>query len=334
MVDKKKKNKSQKKKTKAVPAPNNVTANVAKTPRVVARIPRAAPKSHVKKTCSIFNPFCPEAYGARIPDGQARTFTACGRGTFTMSTGASGGLAAAAVCPMATVGFTNASPLTFPATPAGLQEYAGLEAATSLFGTQGDTYRIVSAGFIVRSIQNASNAQGWFTIQTQHDFVPGTSTIAGNFLATDNTTVSNYPGMEISYVFRPINKVLSRQFVAKQGSTTDPATTGWPTAIIYYQGGGASVGVAMVEYFINIEFTFKNASTLAPLLPPPEPVHPPALMALSKVQTDSPSVYKGGVDFVEGKVTEAVDWAIKHPKEAFSMAWTGLDEMMALLPVL
>lgn len=337
MANKKKNNKQKKKKAQvAVPAPANVTGNVNKTPRVVARVPRAAPKSHVKKTCSIFNPFCPEALGARLPDGQSRTFTAQGRGTFTMATGATGGLASCAICPMATVGYTNNSPLTFPSSPAGLTEFAGLDAAGSLFGTQGDTYRVVSAGFILRAIQNASSAQGYFTLQTQHDFTPGTSTIGGNFLAIDNSTTGNYPGMEISYIFKPVNKVVSRQFVAKQSSTADPSTTGWPTAVVFFQGGNtaAAANVAIVEYFINIEFTFKNASTLAPLLPPPEPVHPPALMALSTVQTQSPAVYKGGVDFVEGKVTEAVDWAIKHPKEAFTMAWTGLDEMMALLPVL
>jgi len=297
--------------------------------------PKASSKHRmglVETVCGITDPFCPKAVGARWPDGQGtRTFTASFRGTFTMTTAATGGISVAAMTPSHGFGYTTIGATALPATPTFFSQFSNA-GGSSLYNTYADQVRVVSAGAIVRAIQTASTAQGYFTLQTQQDFTAGTSAIAGDYLALDTTTIANSPGMEISYVFQPTNKVNARLFSAKNNSSNIPASSyGWPALVIYYQGGAAgATNVAIVEYYVHVEFTVGAESSLSSLAPPAHPPAPQIIKAQDKVTAKAAGVIKGGVDAVGSKI---VDWATTSISDTFKgMSWEEeLASVFALL---
>ncbi len=332
----KKKSKRVKKRTPVARAPvgnpANVTQNVNKVPKAIKPPGISLPHQSIKlkeAVCSITNPFCPEAYGAKIPDGNgARTVTAAGRGTFNLTTGATGGFAVG-ILGVGNLSYSTHSPTTMPLTTATGQEinYSGLTGG-SIFATYGDRYRVVSCGFTVRCTQSANNAQGWFLLQTQQSFAYG-GAVNNDFIALDNATLANYPGAEFSYVFKPLNKFTSRQFSVNQASGTDLESMGWPTATIIYQGGatGAAI-VASVEYFCNIEFLLATHSGLAVLAPPPVKAQPAVIKAAENSQIATPTTIKGGTDVVTSVLTKAADLAWRE------MQSTSLEELMGFMSFL
>lgn len=306
--------------------PANVTGNVNAVPKNIrmAPMPLAKRAKTIEAVCEIYDPFCPSAIGARIPDGQQRTMTASGRGTLTMATGATGGLSYAVLLPAAPFGWYLNAPTSFPSTSSTLGGYSNL--SSGLFNSYGHEYRVVSCGFVLRAIQSASTAQGYFTIQTQQDFYPTVAAVSGDFLALDNTTVANYPGMEYTYIFRPTNKVLARQFAGLSNNTTNPGQTGWPAAVVYYQGGATgAANVAIIEYFVNIEWTVNSESPISPIMPPPVPAAPAVLKVLDKAHAELNPVLKGGVDMVGGFIKDFVGDAITE------MQSVSLSDMLAAL---
>lgn len=324
--------KRNKKSREAVGNPGNVTSNVNRVPTVKQipglsmKQPAAANRGTKEAICSITNPFCPEAYGAKIPDGSgARTFPAAGRGTFNLTTGATGG-SACAVVGAGNLCYSTYGPTSFPLTTATGQEvlYSGLD-GSSLFGTNGDRFRIVSAGFTIRCTESANNAQGWFLVKTVQSFAYGNN-VTTSFVALDCATLANYPGAELSYTFKPLSKFIARQFALPGASGSDLEASGWPTAEIVYQGGQGGVNtIATVEYFINIEFLMADHSTLASLAAPPLKNQPSVVKAAEMVQTNTGAVVKGGTDVVTGVINKAVDFAWKE------MQSVSLDELLGLL---
>jgi hypothetical protein len=274
----------------------------------------------------MYDPFCPAAVGAKIPDGQNRTMTATFRGTTTMTTHATSGLAAFAMDLTIPYGNATAAPATFPTTIGAMNAFSN-STGGSLFSTFGSAFRVVSAGFIIRAIQSANTAQGYFTIQSQQTYTPTVTPTQGDFLALDNTTVTNYPGMEHSYIFKPTNKVLARQFLPQWGSATiNASSTGWPAAVVFFQGGATGANnVAIIEYFVNVEFTAAGESSIAPLLPPPVKKDPVALAGVDNLHTNMNPVLKGGVDFVGGMIKDAATTALSD------FQWTDLETMLSLL---
>lgn len=321
----------QKKKGKgASQQPRDVFANVMKLPRNLGALgPKMSTKqskSIIEAICSIFDPFCPEALGARIPDGQPHTFTAQARGTVTLTTGATGGLNAWSFTPAPPYGWSQNNALSFPVTMSAQATLNNLGTG-SLFANYGDKCRIVSAGAILRATQSANAAQGYFTLQTQQGFTPGTSQVQGDFLGFDNTVVANYPGMETTYVFKPINKVLSRQFVTPGVPTSSGDLFGWPTLVIYYQGGvTGATNVAVVEYYMNIEFTVVAESSLATIAPKSQPAHPAVLKALDQVQETANPVLKAGIDAVGMAVSGMAKSAVQQ------VASMTAEELFGFLP--
>lgn len=300
----------------AAGGPRDVTGNVNRTPSNIklSRVAgQATAGNHMEQICSLHDPFCPRAVGAKIPDGQSNTLTTTSRGFINFTTGATGGLAAIVIAPLGPQGYSTLSPTSFPVTSSTTPQFSNMASSpASLFDSYADKVRTVSAGFILRATQSANNAQGFFTIQTQQDFTFGTSAVGGDYLGVDNTTISNYPGMECSYVFRPTNKVLARQLVAATATATPTASVyGWPAAVVYYQGGatGANV-VGIIEYFINTEWTVSSESSIAPLMPPPTVAKPAIIKALDKVQSDGKTVIKGGVEVVGDYVKKQASSAI------------------------
>lgn len=312
--------------------PPNVTGDVNKTPRrigVANPAAKAALSSKAAAVCSITDPFCSVAMGARIPDGQARTFTATGRGQFALSTAASGGVACAALVPLAPYGYATSSITAFPYTVPAWTTYATLGAGT-LFNTYADRVRVVSAGFILRATQSANNAQGQFLIQTHQTLVGdgASSVIANDFNALDNQTVTNYPGMEYSYIFKPVNKVLARQFNSLNGGTAASDNSGWPGAVINYSGGNAvATQIASVEYYINVEFTLKTESALAPLLPALQTSHPSVLKAADDAMAKIPAGMRTGVEGVGKVVEDVAKEVLKGPIGMAEDAFMALSHM-------
>jgi len=307
---------SQKKHKSQARTLTNVTGDVQKVPHNI----KMSRDTHVamgrKQTvCGLTDPFCRHAIGARIPDGTPNTFTASGRGFFTMATGATGGVSLAVMNPCAPYGYLNIQPTTLPYTVSNCTWWQNL-GGPSLFATYADRMRIVSAGFILRAIQNASSAQGMFVIQTQQS-VPfdGSVTVGGDFLGNDNETVSNYPGMEYSYIWRPNNQTLAKQFTSTSTNSSNSELAGWPSAVVYFSGGvtTAAANIAIIEYFINVEFTVKPESGLNPLSGKPTPADPHVVAMREAAHSAMPVSIKGGVADVGKALENVVSEVAKGP---------------------
>jgi hypothetical protein len=314
-------------KARAAGALVNVTGDVNKHPRNI-RLSRPVPNpprmADVEHVCALTDPFCPMALGAKIPDGNARSMTAAGRGVFTMATTSTNTKCAAAIAPCGGFGYYTADGATFPIGSATWTGFSNLLAGT-LFANNAANVRTVTAGFILRAVQTASTAQGFFTIQTQQAFNPSFSTVAGDFIAYDNVTISNYPGMEYSYIFKPINRTLAIQFLAPGSSTSQSNFFGWPTAVIFFQGGNGVAGsIAAVEYFINVEWTVNDESVIAPLMPPPVLSKPNVQKATDRASSTAPSVIKGGVQTVGAAIKEKATEALTD------LATEAFEEMSAM----
>jgi hypothetical protein len=330
-ASKKTKAKPKKQKSTVDKTPKNVTANIMKVPQRMNSKPRPA-KGQVEAICAITDPFCSAAIGARFPDGQtSRTMTSTFRGTFTMTTGATGGVAVAALMAGAPYGYMNVTSATsFPITlPSTFTAWAGSGSGT-LFNTYASLYRVVSCGFVLRAIESANNAQGWFTIQQQGNISPS-ATINGDFLAEINHSVANYPGMQLTYTYAPSNKVVAREFQVLGSNNQSSYQTGFPGAVIYFQGGlaSASQNVAMIEYFVNVEWTVNSESSIAPLLPPPPKQNPTAVKAADVSAPKIAGVRTGGTDVVGDAINGIATWALG---ELASLDWVelGLGAMMLL----
>jgi hypothetical protein len=246
--------------------------------------------------------------------------TAVGRGLVPLTVSASTDVTYFAMTPP--FGFQQQSYTSFPITSTTWTDFAGLD-TNSIYALYADHMRVVSAGFILRATQSANNAQGYFTVQTQQQFVPSTTSIAGDFKALDNQTIANYPGMEISYVFVPTNKTLSRQFASLGTTSSNPNTIGWPAAIILVQGTTAGT-VATVEYYVNVEFTLQAETIMAPLAPPPAPAKVDVIKTLDIAQSKIDPVIKGGVQVVGNLVK-------KHVGDALMESIEGAMEFLGFL---
>jgi len=199
--------------------------------------------------CALSDPFCPPARNRKWPDGAGGT-------TVTMQL--RGHLPVVAVS-----GSNQAYAQFFPAL-----NYQSLVATTYLAGvytlnsaytalvispnTYVGTYRVVTAGIIVRNTLPALTASGYMTVTRFSSTAgPSTSVTAGNEYSAITTTHSVVAGMEVALPFKPLGSA-ARAFTSLGGSPL----TSWDTIAIELTGTGTSSGtVADVEMILNVECT-------------------------------------------------------------------------------
>lgn len=276
---------------------------------------------HHKQTCSILDPFCVHARGAKVLDGiggptiaiplkglvsvvAASTSGRC-RFTFVPSLLYSHGQATGGALP----NWTN--PAAWTAAPY----------TNTLVTTYAKEARIVSFGIMFRSAMTATTAKGNIivTVESQPG-VNDSGLVAAGAIVGESQMKTLAAGTEFSWVSRPLGPSATLMKPMSQFTSTQ-TDFDWTSCVVEVVGGDISDAIPYLtaELFMNIEFTSATThpttgnpglSVLATAPPPPNPV---AMMAARKVQTQAPS-------FIDGMITDVSN-------KLGSMAMTALTDI-------
>lgn len=235
-----------------------------------ASIPRSILKSHVEQVCGLTDPFCKHASGAKYPDdSSSRTLAYSDRGMVTLATDANG-FAGVLWNPT----YSN-FPLAFSSSTldgSGVVTAYSTLASRVLFPSV-DEYRIVSSGFVLRSIAAPLSAAGLVSVRSY-----GTE-------ALDLTTapmLSYGSGEALDVPLRLVNEVavvtphsseMPQAFYRTASDGTTVATwqsPGYDPVSIFVSGAPASTAVLSLEYIVNYELIFSPTTGMS-LLGTPAP---------------------------------------------------------------
>jgi hypothetical protein len=233
--------------------------------------------------CAITDPFCAKAKNAKWPDGmggetmsmQIRTHV-----TFGALTAFTGN-----VCfftPSLPFGALFAGAYT---TSYNMNTTINDTQANSGFNTWAQTYRIVSAGVIVRNLLPALTAQGYVIISrmNQNPAVAGTGFVAGGTYGSDVSTHPITAGMEIPVISQSTG-MASRMFQPLNANTA--FNTGWDFIRIELVGPATGAATVDLEFVYNVEFTLPSAmANLHGFVVPTIPNAPHAITASGKLSS-------------------------------------------------
>jgi len=140
-----------------------------------------------------------------------------------------------------------------------------------------NTYRIVTAGIIVRNVAPALTAQGYIIVTRggsgMFPALSGTKS-EGNVYGTESATHALSAGMEIPIIFRPVGTAARSFRDLGTGSTAQP-DGGFDVISLELVGCPTSGTSIDIEFVYNIKFTLTSANEgLAQLLPVSSPTHP------------------------------------------------------------
>lgn len=301
------------------------------------RKPKHQPNgSAVKALCSLTDPFCEHAYGAKIPDGSTtNSLTSSSRGYFTFTTKDSGGAGyAAAFFNPNNMGYcigsnaaANVGASTSQATPATWTQTSGL----SLMTTSASMVRIVSCGIVVRCNLNTANAQGQFNVIEAPAFLVSTAYDTTDLTYPKVTVMPCYSGSTMTVKLSPSNPTLSDQFLSPQTNTGLSKDCGWPSIFVAYTGGstGTAVVVASVEYFIHFEWVPIATHDVALLASGTPPAQPKMMQARAAVNDKHDNPFEGPPNTVSHAISDtvqAVSKVVDTAEEWWNMAETAWDK--------
>jgi len=255
--------------------------------------------------CSITDPFCGAATGAKYPDSASiRTLAWDAEYYATMSTDATG-RAAMIIGSNPNSGYSTVATWT-GATMAMLTTTAPTQLpGWTTFASAGVNWRVVSMGVELRSIASAMTNQGSLGVAV----IPSNPTIVGlagvdldstNF--AQNTRVSANSGTPlaaISYGDGVVSKTMKENVA---GGVNFAGSHGNDILVAYITGGPASSAAIQARIVIHYELAFANSSVF-------NTIATPSAVENNKVQTGSGFVKKaldqvvvGGVKEVERRV--------------------------------
>lgn len=237
----------------SVPVKAN-TALVISNPRVRSGLNLSSPyqQSAISKICSLTDPFCGHALGARWPDGSANLFPFTVRGHTVMTTMSNGG-----AYTQVNTGF----PYNTLSTSSFAVNYTMAAAFTGPSTGSANTYfaqaRPVLCGLVLRSLLPVSTTQGYLIIrQTPQDTVgPSGVVVPGNCYGAQVWTYPIAPNMEIPLVFNPVQGTGAYDVIDQ--STTTSIPTSWNSFSIEIIGSAASTNVIDIDYFFHYEGAFQ-----------------------------------------------------------------------------
>lgn len=263
---------------------------IVNTPKVVKEPPAKA----VGTVCGITDPFCYHAKGASWPDGTGQAaMPAYVRGHTPLTPTAAGGILsfytpAISYCSLDTVaaGANFTTGTTYGATPGG-----------GVVNTYAQSYRVVSAGIVIRNVAPALTTQGYVIVNRLAEFPNGALAItAGNVYGSDTRTYPMKAGLEIPIIFRPLGSS-SRAFKAINSTNTVKPDADYDIISVELVGGPAS-GVALdIEWFICCEFTLTQVyNNLNQFIPTSAPSHPLFRTVADKVSEEMSAVAVEGME--------------------------------------
>ncbi len=276
---------------------------------------------HIRGVCAITDPFCPAAKGSKWPDGSlGNTITEQIRYTFDVTAGTTG-KQAFIWCPGLCFGLLGtASYAALPSTTATMnatyyliKPNAAGSNSNCMAATYGDTYRVVSAGAIVRTVCSATDCAGTVTLGSCRPVPVSSNYVNGQESFQDCVVKAIQPGMEVSWISQPAGTGAHDflPIVAATNNTLTPVTD-WQCLAIETNGGVSGKTYLSVEIYMNIEFTLAtNQNALAQLAKPNPPAVVHATSASSGASKAIGSFIDGGIKSVEDTVYKAAQSALK-----------------------
>lgn len=227
-------------------------------------------QSAIETICAVTDPFCWKAKGSRWPDGDGMgAIAAQVRGHQSIPTLANGGTLV-----VSTASFEVG--VLYTASYAGgnytmNSSYSAFPGASSFTG-QAITYRIVTAGIIIRNMAPALTTSGYVIITRNTNAYSGSGVVpTGNVYGTESTTHAICAGMEVPVIFRPLGSS-ARAFVPVNSGAPDLK---WDVITVEIVGAPASTTVLDLEFVLNIEYTQSNNNLfLQQLVPVAAPSNP------------------------------------------------------------
>jgi hypothetical protein len=282
-------------------------------------------KSLVEKVCAISDPFCDGARGSRWPDhNNLATVPYSNRAHNPITTLGTGNLIfltpVNAPVNVFTAATWSANNYTMNST---YSTSAGPTTLTSYF--QG--YRVVSAGFVIRSLMTVQNTSGYLIV-TRGATMPALGAVIpqGNCLNAQVTTYPIEPGMEVPYVFSPLGTA-ARDFVPFTASASaqivDPS---WDVVSIEVVGAVLNGPCIDIEFFYNYEMELPSASILAQTMPKSAKANPVLMDASAEVSSDLAIAAKGALK-------EVGTFVLKTAAAALASRFAGPNAGRAIMNV-
>jgi hypothetical protein len=216
---------------------------------------KATIRNAVEALCAITDPFCNHAQGVRWPDGNGNnSIPITSRVHLTMTTFTNGGA------------LTYFNPYGFP--------YGVLTAATYAagsytlntiytsasgpinFSTTFSTYRVVSAGIIIRNLMTVMNTSGYIIIsRPNYAGTLGGVEPVGYDTLYKTMIVPITPGMEFQQIFLPVG-IEARSFIPlNNSSNTQLADPSWDNLRVEIVGAQVSTVALDIEFVVRLEVT-------------------------------------------------------------------------------
>lgn len=271
---------------------------VSLAPRRQTRSPMGLPKSVVSNVCGLVDPFCTHARGCKYPDDSStRTLPWSSHGRFTIVSGPAG--TAGALFMPTYANLPNVNLASYP-TAAGVMVVSTATAdADKIAGV--NNYRIVSAGFKLRSVVAPLNASGMvhlrsWGVESMTELGFGFNGLT--YGANDSVDVRLQDCRDLAAVSAH-TAAMPQLFYAQDDYSTDVATWAMPgfrPVSILLLGVPADSIVAEVEYFVHYELTFEAGQQLAILATPAPPSNALVTTAANRVTSMMGSLFERGVE--------------------------------------
>lgn len=295
------------------------------------KIPLSVNPAALRKICSITDPFCNAARGAKTHDGtNLRTMAVQCTGFHYLGTNA-GGVGAAAFSADPSIGILNTATITGGtlSTWTTGQKYSGWTSMPA-----GAQWRLVSGGVLATSRLSMMNNSGEIGILA----IPSsslTTSIAGvnvdslSFEVNVRTPSSDTNGLAAivksdhtnSDLFRDQALTLPLNFAPSYGNDI---------LIVYIIGGPATQSAVAIKYVYNYEVTFPMDTVFNHIATPAAKQDPTLNAAANDARGIVSTVVRGGVKAVESAVMNAAKQALVYGAQAAGSYFLGPGAGMAI----
>jgi len=279
-------------------------------------------QSHVQSACSIIDPFCGMAKGARLPDGlgtQSMPYQVTSLVTVTTDAAGAAKFIFVPAYGLFGVGQASlaASTWTNPAT------WNSFGSGSTYLNTNAATVRLVSFGVRVASIASATNCSGYIILGSELQAVISQTQTSGRINFPEKSIRPLTSGYESCWVSKPVGTG-AHQFVPVASVTNTFSALTWTALSLEIVGGPATNSCVVCEVFCNVEFTINDsAASVAQLLPPNKPANPVATTVQNRVQSAMPAIFDKAKDAASKTLESMVSGAVDDVLEG-AMAWLTL----------
>jgi len=259
--------------------------------------PQAVNTSLLKSVCSLTDPFCEDARGAKYPDiNQARTLPYSGRALYTLSTDSTG-YGSVVLYPALKFAYL---PANGGSTAAASYYSAGVEVFTL---PQASKYRMVSCGWRLSAASAPLYQQGVVSVRMFSGHTgfleTGIPVQSYNCPMAKDIPLQSVHNTKLISLKTSINATdftvpTEEQTTYSPDTWLDPE---WTWFVVSVVGGPVSSGALSIEFFYNMEVMFDITNAISQLVTPSAPMKPHALSLAQQVSQEvGPIVVEGAKD--------------------------------------